>query len=74
MYSKHSAALESRMLGINRNNYVILPLVTNMASSVERRKDILWSREDTLLLISQQRERKKLFRAENPKKKECGSY
>ena len=41
------------ILGINRNNDVILPLETNMASSwqsVERRKGISWSRDDTLLL------------------------
>ena len=32
MHSKHSA-LGSRILGINRNNHVILPLETNMAVS-----------------------------------------
>ena len=30
---------------------------------------MLWSREDTLLLISQQREQKKLFRGERSKQK-----
>ena len=66
MYSKHST-LGSRILGINRNNGVISPLETKMkvGKSVERGKGILWSREDTLLLISQEREQKKLFRGEN---------
>ena len=35
MYSKHSA-LGSRIIGINRNNDVILPLETNMASSWQK--------------------------------------
>ena len=72
MYSKHPA-LGGRILGINRNNDVILPLETNMASSDGRKKAILRSGEDTLLLISQQREQKKLFRGENSKTKACGS-
>jgi len=54
--------------------------------TVERRKGFWWSREDTLLLISQYREHEKLFRnvkfkkkslwelraAENPR--ECGNH
>ena len=74
MFSKHSA-LVSRILGINRNNDVIFPLVTNMRRvglSVERRKVILSSGEDTSLLISQQREQKKLFGGENCKKNRVG--
>ena len=35
MYSKHSA-LGRRILGINRNNDVILPMETNMASSWQK--------------------------------------
>ena len=72
MYSNHSAP-GSRILGINRNNDVILPLETIMASSDGRKKAIFWSGEDTLLLMSQQREQKKLFRGENSKIKACGS-
>lgn len=37
--------------------------------AVERRKGFWWSREDTLLLISQDREHEKLFRNVNCKKK-----
>ena len=37
--------------------------------AVERRKGFWWSREDTLLLISQYREHEKLFRNVNCKKK-----
>ena len=37
--------------------------------AVERRKGFQWSREDTLLLISQYREHEKLFRNVNCKKK-----
>ena len=37
--------------------------------AVERRKDFWWSREDTLLLISQYREHEKLSRNVNCKKK-----
>jgi len=37
--------------------------------TVKRRKGFWWSREDTLLLISQYRENKKLFRNANFKKK-----
>ena len=33
MYSRKHSALGRRILGINRSNDVILPLVTNMASS-----------------------------------------
>ena len=75
MYSKHSA-MGYRILRINRNNDVILPLETNMASSwlkCREKEGILCSREDALLLISQQREQKKLFRGESSKKKACGS-
>jgi len=37
--------------------------------AVERRKGFWWTREDTLLLISQYREHEKLFRNVNCKKK-----
>ena len=37
--------------------------------AVERRKGFWWSREDTLLLISQYREHEKLFRNVNCKEK-----
>ena len=54
----------------------LFPLETKMAScsgesveAVERRKGFWWSREDTLLLISQYREHDKLFRNVNCKKK-----
>ena len=37
MYSRKHSALGSRILGIKRNDDVILPLVTNMASRVQKK-------------------------------------
>jgi len=41
--------------------------------AVERRKGFWWSREDTLLFISQYREHEKLFRNVHRKKKSVWS-
>ena len=64
------------MAGRARIMTSLLPLETKMAlcsvesvEAVERRKGFWWSREDTLLLISQYREHVKLFRNVNCKMK-----
>ena len=69
------SAPRSRIAGRDRIMTSLFPLETKMAScsgefveAVERRKDFWWSREDTLLLISQYREHEKLFRNVNCKK------
>ena len=66
----------SRIAGRARIITSLFSLETKMAScsgesveAVEKRKGFWWSREDTLLLISQYREHEKLFRNVNCKKK-----
>ena len=70
MYHFHP---EQNVLGIIRNNDVILPLETKIGVELTKvlreGKAFLWSREDTLLLISQYREHEKLFRDVNYKKR-----
>ena len=69
-------AARSRIAGRARIITSLFSLETKMAScssesveAAERRKGFWWSREDTLLLISQYREHEKLFRNVNCKKK-----
>ena len=74
-HSSYSAPW-SRIAGRARIITSLFSLETKMAScsgesveAVEKRKGFWWSREDTLLLISQYREHEKLFRNVNCKKK-----
>ena len=75
MYSKHSA-LGSRMLGINRNNEVISPLETKMASSwqkcYEKERHFVEQRRQFTVNFTR-KGAKEAVEGENSKKKACGN-